>query len=95
MGERLTNAELADRLGISGRTVESHVSCLLRKLGASDRHQLGAFVPMGAESTNQGAGDAEGLVLPLSRLVERGGCAFSTATPGSSSPLQRSMMSSA
>jgi predicted ATPase/DNA-binding CsgD family transcriptional regulator len=40
VGERLTNAEIADRFVISVRTVESHVSALLRKLGATDRLAL-------------------------------------------------------
>ena len=33
IGGRLTNQEIAERLCISVRTVESHVSALLRKLG--------------------------------------------------------------
>jgi predicted ATPase/DNA-binding CsgD family transcriptional regulator len=40
VGEHLTNAEIAERLYISVRTVESHVSTLLRKLDVEDRRAL-------------------------------------------------------
>jgi predicted ATPase/DNA-binding CsgD family transcriptional regulator len=40
LAHRATNAEIAARLYISVRTVESHVASLLRKLGASDRREL-------------------------------------------------------
>ena len=36
-----SNAQIARQLHISIRTVESHVSSLLRKYGVSDRHELG------------------------------------------------------
>ena len=40
IGGRLTNQEIAERLCISVRTVESHVSALLRKLGLPGRPAL-------------------------------------------------------
>ncbi|MDX3797919.1 ATP-binding protein [Streptomyces sp. AK04-3B] len=40
LGEHLTNAEISAQLFISVRTVESHVSALLRKLRAPDRRTL-------------------------------------------------------
>ncbi|MBE8518567.1 hypothetical protein ILP97_13795 [Amycolatopsis sp. H6(2020)] len=45
VADRLTNAEIADRLHVSVRTVESHVSALLRKLDARDRRELAARAP--------------------------------------------------
>lgn len=42
LGEHLSNAQIANRLHISVRTVETHVSSLLRKLGAADRRVLAA-----------------------------------------------------
>lgn len=40
LGARLSNAQIANRLHISVRTVESHVSSLLRKYGVTDRWAL-------------------------------------------------------
>lgn len=40
VARHLTNSEIADRLFLSVRTVESHVSSLIRKLGVSDRRGL-------------------------------------------------------
>ena len=45
LAERLTNAEIAARLYVSNRTVESHVSSLLRKLNATNRRELADAAP--------------------------------------------------
>src|ERR1700730_1810264 len=52
--DHLTNAEIGQRLHISVRTVESHVSSLLRKLGASDRRDLAARAEELATSAAEG-----------------------------------------
>ena len=41
--ERLTDAEISDRLFLSKRTVEHHVSSILGKLGVANRRQAAAF----------------------------------------------------
>jgi DNA-binding CsgD family transcriptional regulator len=51
LGARLTNAEIASRLCISERTVESHVSSLLRKLGAANRRELAAVAQSPSSSS--------------------------------------------
>ena len=54
VGEHLTNAEIADRLYISVRTVESHVSSLLRKLDLTDRRELAQLASARAETPHRG-----------------------------------------
>ena len=43
LGEHLSNAQIAARLHLSVRTVETHVSSLLRKLDVPDRSALAAL----------------------------------------------------
>jgi DNA-binding CsgD family transcriptional regulator len=40
--EEFTNAEIADRLGVSTRTVDSHVAAVLAKLGVGRRRDAAA-----------------------------------------------------
>ncbi len=66
VAERLHNREIADRLYISVRTVESHISALLRKLGVADR---AALVEVGAELGR--AAQLGALPVPLTSFVGR------------------------
>ena len=67
LAEHLTNAEIAARLFISVRTVESHVSSLLRKLQVADRRALAAAAVRlrpAAAAARPGPGPAVALALP-------------------------------
>ncbi|GAB2920380.1 hypothetical protein GCM10027280_04380 [Micromonospora polyrhachis] len=73
LGERCTNAEIAQRLFISVRTVESHVSSLLRKYGVASRRALAAHAAtvVVAPTTPRPDGGIVGLPLPRSAFVGR------------------------
>ncbi len=67
VAERLRNREIADRLHVSVRTVESHVAALMRKLGVTGRV---ALAELGVE-LRRSAGTGTVLPVPLTSLVGR------------------------
>jgi predicted ATPase len=58
VGSHLTNAQIAGRLHLSVRTVDSHVASLLRKLGVADRRALAELAPAVGAGPALGAGIA-------------------------------------
>ena len=70
IGDRLTNPEIARRLFISVRTVESHVSSLLRKLGMADRRALAGLAAR-ARLRGQDSASNASLPAPLTSFVGR------------------------
>jgi predicted ATPase/DNA-binding CsgD family transcriptional regulator len=76
LAQRATNAEIAARLYVSVRTVESHVSSLLRKLRASDRRQLAQLATGLRADDDRGSATtaapvAPGVPAPLTSFVGR------------------------
>ena len=73
VGRHLTNAQIASRLHISVRTVESHVSSLLRKLGVPDRRALADVAPAVAAGPRRapGAGPVAGLPAARTSFIGR------------------------
>ncbi len=71
MGLHLSNAEIAEKLFISVRTVESHVSSLLRKYAVADRFALAALAvpPSGGRTP---ASRLAGLPDPRTEFIGRG-----------------------
>src|SRR5215471_8911284 len=70
VGEHRSNAEIAAQLFISVRTVETHVSSLLRKLGVPDRRALAAAA--GEPARDERASEPRApLPSPLTSFVGR------------------------
>ena len=67
VAERLRNREIAERLHVSVRTVESHIAALLRKSGVTDR---AALAELGAD-LRRSARAGSALPMPLTSLVGR------------------------
>jgi predicted ATPase/DNA-binding CsgD family transcriptional regulator len=72
VGRHLSNAQIASRLHISVRTVESHVSSLLRKLGVADRRELAELAPRAERpALRADDGTVTGLPTALTSFIGR------------------------
>ncbi|HEY2442382.1 MAG TPA: LuxR C-terminal-related transcriptional regulator [Streptosporangiaceae bacterium] len=73
VGGHLSNAQIASRLHISVRTVESHVSSLLRKFGVTDRRALADLAPAVAAipPARIGTGPVTGLPTARTSFIGR------------------------
>jgi predicted ATPase/DNA-binding CsgD family transcriptional regulator len=71
VGAHLSNAQIAGRLHISVRTVESHVSSLLRKFGVPDRRALADLAPVVTARQQVGTGAVAGLPAARTSFVGR------------------------
>ena len=70
LGARLSNAQIAGRLHLSVRTVENHVSSLLRKHRVADRQALAAIAQQEAAGTPT-PGRMAGLPAPRTTFIGR------------------------
>ncbi|MES9539304.1 LuxR C-terminal-related transcriptional regulator [Actinomadura sp. NPDC000600] len=71
LGARMSNAQIARRLHISVRTVESHVSSLLRKYGVPDRWALAELARSGVRDRGRVAGLPASATTFVGRGAER------------------------
>jgi predicted ATPase/DNA-binding CsgD family transcriptional regulator len=71
IGAYMSNAQIAGRMHISVRTVESHVSSLLRKFGVPDRRALAGLAPVVTARQQAGTGMVVGLPTARTSFIGR------------------------
>ncbi|WP_433379307.1 ATP-binding protein [Actinoplanes sp. CA-142083] len=71
LGAGQSNAQIAGRLHISVRTVEGHVSSLLRKYGVTGRAELAALAGSGSDNAPPAPGTVSGVPVARTSFVGR------------------------